>query len=436
MAPERARVQRSAFVFCRSVERVAPAGTNLSKDLCVSRYNVRCMRLNHAPNSRGIASEMALAFPIFAVFDSATLGKVSRDYWSQESACREKAKRFLGKLRDRGVHVALTWNHVSELLRHENVALARDRFGFLRAIPLIAWVRPYDRNWFPGGILDLLTRELHAVVNGPARTWRAIVDQVRPDVWETGTGSDMFAENENLWILAQSEGKRHHRNEIYVASVARTDPGEIFSIKLRDVLKWPERPKEERHEYMRLFVEQVKRQLDKHGDARFQAARVAAISLAINALKAIEAAEAETGDPIQLILERRGIPIELIDPEMTIGQIGELGIYAGQLKLLGGNLSPSRSIDMRDVPPDTLPSYAFERQLAAIQRKAERVSGSDLGDRHLAALGFYADVVEVDKRTSEYVRQVRRAHPNLDELLGRFAKSSDYMQIAGQCEAR
>jgi hypothetical protein len=134
-------------------------------------------------------------------------------------------------------------------------------------------------------------------------------------------------------------------------------------------------------------------------------------------------------------LEQAGIPKELIDPEMTIGEIGELAVYAEQLKIFSRNLNPSCSISMRDVTPDTLPSYALERGLAGIQRKAERVSGSDIGDRQLAPLAFYVDVIEVDKRTFEYVRQLRRAEPNLDQLLGRFLASSDYIQIAEQCEA-
>ncbi|MGH7135500.1 MAG: hypothetical protein ACREHD_07150 [Pirellulales bacterium] len=121
---------------------------------------------------------------------------------------------------------------------------------------------------------------------------------------------------------------------------------------------------------------------------------------------------------------------------MTIGEIGELAVYAEQLKIFGRNLKPSCTVSMRDVPPDTLPSYGLERALAGIQRKAERVSGSDIGDRQLAPLAFYAHFVEVDKRTFEYARQIRRANANLNELLGRFVPSSDYTEIAEHCEAQ
>lgn len=64
-----------------------------------------------------------------------------------------------------------------------------------------------------------------------------------------------------------------------------------------------------------------------------------------------------------------------------------------------------------------------------VQRKAERVSGSDLGDGHIAMLTFYADAVEVDKRTREFLSQVRRADPTLGSLMCTFFSSSDYAEI-------
>jgi hypothetical protein len=85
---------------------------------------------------------------------------------------------------------------------------------------------------------------------------------------------------------------------------------------------------------------------------------------------------------------------------------------------------------MRDVPPDSLPSYVLQQKLASVQQKADRVSGSDLGDRYLAPLALYADAVEVDKRTLEFLRQVTRAEPRLASLTTRFFRSSDYLEVA------
>lgn len=66
-----------------------------------------------------------------------------------------------------------------------------------------------------------------------------------------------------------------------------------------------------------------------------------------------------------------------------------------------------------DVPIDTLPSYVLGVRLSRIQQKMDRVTGSNLGDRYLASMVFYADGPDVDKRTDEFLKQVQRSDPAL-----------------------
>jgi len=372
---------------------------------------------------------MTLATPKIVVLDSATLMKVSHDYWDQDACARDKARSFITRLQYLGVFVTFTKTHIVELLRHGDGQVVQDRLRFLHSIPLIAWLRPYDRSWFPGDITDLLTRELHVMVHGSARNWREIVDAVRPELWETGMGSEMFVVNEEFWANISCESHHLHEKEKYTASMARTDPGQISDVKLSEVLHLPIRLKEERGAYMRRFAKEMQRQLEQHGDKRFDYSHKAAIDLANSTLQDVKTIDEMGGNPIQRLLESVNVPLDLVSPEMTCGELGELAVYAKRLKMISKSLRPPIELTMRDVPQDTLPSYVLERKLASIQRKAERVSGSDLGDRHIAPLIFYADGIEVDKRTCEFLNQVRRNEPKLASLMGRFFPSSDYSQI-------
>lgn len=372
---------------------------------------------------------MKLVAPKIVVFDSATIGKVSHDYWSKDVNSRDKARFFIAKLKHFGVFITFTLTHISELFRHENEQVVWDRLKFLRSIPLIAWLRPYNREWFPGDIPDLLSRELHAVIHGSALNWQQIVNEVRPELWETGTGSEMFVEDDNLWSNIKKESIYQHENEKYVASVDRTDPGQARNLKVSDVLRLPIRPKENRHAYMSGFAQKMKKQLDSHGDKRFECSRDVAINFANKTLQNIKAIDEMGGNLKQKLLEYQDVPKEFVSPEMTLGELGELAVYAKCLRMISESLYPPIKLTMKDVPQDTLPSYALERRLASIQRKAERVSGSDLGDRRIAPLIFYTDGVEVDKRTCEYLNQVRRNEPKLASLMGQFFLSSDYCQI-------
>lgn len=372
---------------------------------------------------------MAIHTPKLAALDSATLGKVSRDYWSHDPLLRDKARSFLTQLCRLGVSVTVTAHHVMEVLRHGDEQVFRDRLKFLRTIPLIAWPRPYDRNWFPGGAVDLFLRELHAVVHGSARGWRAIADEVRPDLWETGTGSDMFVEDDGSWAITRQEFRRLHEKEKYIVSMTRADAGQCGDMKVSEALNLPLRPKGERDAYLRWFAEELERQLDQHGDRRLDYSHGAAIDFAARTLRDISVIDGMSGNIVQRLAECAGVPYEFVRPEMTIGQLGELGVYASHLRMGSMSLHPPRKLTIRDVPPNTLPSYVLERRLLSIQRKADRVSGSDMGDSCIAPLVLYADAIEVDKRTHEFLRQVRREEPELARLMKQVFATSDYSQI-------
>jgi hypothetical protein len=372
---------------------------------------------------------MTLATPKIVVLDSATLGKVSRDYWDQDACSRQKAREFTARLKNLGVFIAFTTTHVVELLRHKDGQVVRERLRFLRSIPLIAWLRPYDRSWFPGCITDLLARELHVVVHGSAREWSAIVDQVRPELWETGNGSEMFVDDDELWSIMRSGSELLHEKEKYVVSMGRTDAGQMKDMKVSEALRSPIRAKGEREAYMRRFAQETQRQLDNHGDNRLFYSREIAVDFANSTLQDVKAMDQMGGDLVQRILEWAGVPEQCVSPKMTIAEVGELGVYAKRLKSISGSLRPSIELTMRDVPRETLPSYVLERKLFSIQNKAKRVRGSDLGDRHIAPLVLYADGVEVDKRTREFLNQVRQQEPQLGSLMGLFFTSSDYSRI-------
>jgi len=370
-----------------------------------------------------------LILPKIAIIDSATLGKVSHDFWSSDESVRRKAHTWLTEMQHQSIYIGFTLTHVFELIRHQDDKIVRDRLAFLHQLPYIAWVRPYDRAWFPGGIPDLLRRELHAFLHRGKRTWSEIRDDVRSELWETGVGSEMFVKDSHLWNTLRAEAIAQHQHEKYVASVARTDPGHINQTKLREAVQFERRRKDEIVPFMRQFAATMKEQLDEHGDERLSNSTDISIDFANNTLKRLAGLEKQGGDVFEGLLALRGVPIEWIHPELTIGDIGELAVYVERLTQLSGGLVPRLHVTAKEVPPNTLPAYVFERRLTSIQRKAARVSGSDFGDSHLSVLSLYADGVEVDKRTHEYLRQIRRTDPTLTELLGNVFRCSDYSII-------
>lgn len=371
---------------------------------------------------------MALLIPKIVLLDSSTLGTLARDHYSAETACRDKSREFISQLLEFGVIVGFTLTHLVELLRHGDGRVVEQRLEFLQGLPFIAWLRPYDGNHFLGSVLDLLRYELHAVIHGSAGNWLEIVNQVRPRLWEMGQGSELFVQDNERWATLQDLAHHMHEAEVRIASAVRTDAGKVMSMQLADARRRPICPNEDRRAYACRFARETQAQLERHGDKRLSGPRGVAADLTNDALNQLASLDGRD-NLVRGILESNGVSLDCIDPDMTIEQIGDLAVYTKQLAGLASGLRPPADCTAKDIPPGTLPSKVLELELAAIQRKALRVSGSDLGDKHIAPLVLYADGVEVDKRTHEFLDQIRRSRTDLGSMMGCYFRSSDCSKI-------
>lgn len=378
---------------------------------------------------------MSLVRPKFIILDSSTLGKVSKDYWNSDVSLRIKAQTFISDLKDCNVFITLTMTHVIELLGVRNKSIINERLSFLRNLPLIAWLKPYDGRFFPGTIIDLHIRELHAVVHNQMLDWKSIIEHVRLSLWEVGVGSKLFVKDSFGWDVLQLLSEMQQKRNQYIASILRTDPEKIKELTMGELKSMAKRPKSEWPVFLNQFASKMKMQLEKHGDKRLETPEEAAKSFAIGIHKDLYMIDSRGGDLVGQILKLNGVPKELVSDETTVDEVGQLAVYIKNLNFFTENLHPKAKVTVQAVPPDMLPSYLLEHKLAQIQRKAPRASGSDIGDGHIAPLVFYVDGIEVDKRTHEYLKQIQRAFPSLGNLMGRYFRSSDYLDILDVCNS-
>jgi hypothetical protein len=369
---------------------------------------------------------MSILTPKIIALDSSTLGNVARDFASPALTTRCKARAFCTALVDNSVFIAITFTHICELLRHANRSVVQQRLDFLSSIPYLAWLRPYRETWEPGSVVDLLRRELHVIVHDSMRDWRDIVHRV-PDIWQTGTGAEIFRDRAHVWRLVAKEARREGNREPFTASIARTDPGGIKNCTLGELRQLPMRKREEIATYMRSFAKDLTAQLEQHGDRRLDA-KSAANSFAQQTLHRIQAIDALDSDGLSRLLESTQVPSELLTDELTIAELGKLCIYAAQLETISSELRPFVRLNAATVPLNALPSYVLSRRLVSSQHRAERVSGSDFGDSSLAPLVLYADAIDVDKRTFEYLRQIKKTPSQISDLMQKFFRLSDYSE--------
>jgi hypothetical protein len=374
---------------------------------------------------------MAIVLAKYVAIDSATLGQIAKDYWSASSVDREKARTFVRATTEAGIYLTLTTSHICELLGHKDVGRVRERVQWLRELPFVAWIRPYSRVGSFGGMFDLLMHELHAVVHDGAKDWATIIEQVRAKLLCTGIGRDVFADTPRLWETLSVATQRHLALGQYAASLLRIDPGDLFDSKYGDLTPLSELPElsaEIEAEQFADYFEELKSRFSERGDSRISAT-AAATRLGRKVLDDLEKVRAIGGNPYVAILQVYGIPRELVTEKTTMRRLRELSIYVGLLKMLVDELNPAAKVTVLDVSPESLPSSVIERELQHCQRSAERVSGSDMGDSHIAPFSLYLDAVEVDKRTDDHLRKIRRGNPRVAQHLGHVFRCSDYANL-------
>jgi hypothetical protein len=265
--------------------------------------------------------------PRFVAIDSATLSKIAKDFWAVENLRREKARAFIDRLTNAGVYITITATHLWELLSHDDVNVANSRIAWLRTLPMISWIRPYNGHWFLGDWIDLLLYELDAVYYGGRRGWTELIESIRPTLLETGVGEEMFTDDPG-WRQLRTHARRNSRNRRYIASIARLDVGGIQKVKLGEFKPLAELPNREPPEDARhatRFANDLQVMLDVQGDPRLETQN-AARAFTQQVLKIIADVKAIGGDPYKAVTIARGVPPQLVTSDMTVGELGEIAI--------------------------------------------------------------------------------------------------------------
>lgn len=361
--------------------------------------------------------------------DSSHLADIARDLFSRKAEHRARAKAVVQFLTDNGYVPVVSLHHTEELLKHQDDGVAQDGLRSLAHYPLVFVISGHkEPQAIPGSVLDLFAYEVSTVLSGDARDLEGIRQVVAGHLMSCHTGEEAynrivpFRQHIREFAIQGQELQRE------LASISHLDIGGIGDMKLRELRQSQYREPDEIHDGAQWLLNDLQQRLRNQGDKRLKAPQALAKEFTAQRYRDVQEFYARGGDPALIVLEHLGLDPSAVDEEMTIDDIGSLGVFLKQLQVACETLDIP-PLGVKDVPPDLCPSWRIKSALCKARKSVGRASGSDLNDSFLASLCCYVDVITVDKRTAEYLSQVRRRDRELDALMGTVLKVSSYSQL-------
>ena len=131
----------------------------------------------------------------------------------------------------------------------------------------------------------------------------------------------------------------------------------------------------------------------------------------------------------EIIKQNSEITDEEFDKIKNWEDLDCVSIFRGRLKNLSTFFSESERSQILNLKEKTCPTWLLWKELYKIRIKAQQASGSDINDGFLTGLCLYTDLTIVDKRTHEYLTQIKRKNKLLKEHICKFEKLSYYSKL-------
>lgn len=361
--------------------------------------------------------------------DTSILGDTCRDLFSRDIPTRIRASTFIKSLREQGVVPVLCWHHVEELLAHNDIAVARDRFRFLQSLPVVAWVRCYGQPGYIGSIVDIFAHEAEVAFGNPALDALGVRNLVRQNLFEYGSGLQAMAVISEYWQLLRPLFRERAERAREIVAISGAKHLDFSKEKVSTFLSGSLRSATESAKVFEWLYNGLQGEISSRGDQRIpDAAAVAANFMREVATEGDDIGESKD-DRIQY-LSRYGIYPDDLVSDMHMGDVFNLAKFRSRLKIIRKSLNIPWETLVATVGPERIPSALLGNALRQYGQDLPERKGSDLADGHLATLGFYADNTYVDKRTAENMRRATLGDDSIKTLLRHFDKAGPYFGLA------
>lgn len=361
--------------------------------------------------------------------DSSVLNDISRDYFHKDQAKQQSAKNVINSLYNFGGILVITWHHLEEILAHKNDTIVSNSIKFIQNLPLVASLKSPNHMHFTGSILNIETEEINNLLDHNNDNLKSTIMKTKANIFHFCSGQELlepFLDVQNILrnrILNKVNVKRE------IVSISRAQSLNANNMKLSDLKTGKMNSPEKRALIVEYMKHNLINEIRERGDKKIKSAEVSAT----NFLSSIFDNNDESFDSSSLLqklfLEPNNITNEEFEKLKNWEEFKYLSIFKKRMITISENFPDTKRKSTLKLEEGNCPTWLLWKELYKIRVKAERVSGSDINDAFLAGLILYVDLTIVDKRTYEYLLQIKRKNTKLKSLMGKFEKLSHYSDI-------
>jgi hypothetical protein len=131
-------------------------------------------------------------------------------------------------------------------------------------------------------------------------------------------------------------------------------------------------------------------------------------------------------------LQDHGIDPAQVNANTTVNEIATMAGFSHKLRVVSRALGLSKPVTAGDIPMDKCPSQIIQAGVERRRRSAPKAQAGDLLDSQLSTLACYCDLTIVDKRTREYLHQLRTHDKLARELIQQVTSLSKYTDLLSE----
>jgi hypothetical protein len=331
----------------------------------------------------------------------------------------------------------VTFDHVLELLQGDDQKSRLDQLDFFEKFNLIAYPKhfpspPWRNSTICASYLDLQEFEISALRDDSNLSLEQVINRVKLDAVAEVRSGRAIAYEPVLRDIARS-GRATSIVQLNRAAASMIhsspqNPQEVIASAGEYTMLGPQGAEQLRSQ----LITQLAQQLRQFGDRRLEDIDLLAANIVEQALKRVIPNYRPSGaDPFrELARNLLGLDLDRLPPGSTADDFVTETLYRSRMALHERRMRLEDRSAYRAITRQQLPSitvwFALEREAKSNMPTAE---GGNMLDFPLAALPFYIDKVQVDRRVLHLVEVAANKNPFLKRIRTNLFRSKDLKEL-------